>query len=81
MSTAKSPFLEKSKHQGMSSMVEDHIMGGQHPDATGMSPAQVKGYNGTNSLPPPTEDYPFNSPDTGVNYVPRSRAGHKVGGR
>lgn len=81
MSKAQTPFLEGSKHQALSAMVEGHFMGeNRSTDATGMSSENAKGANATNSLPVAPKPNPFNTPDSGVNYVPRERAGHTTAG-
>lgn len=72
-----SEFIERSKHPGLTAMVQAHF-GGAKPDATGMAPEAVKGYNGQNALPTPQQSYPFNTPDSGVNYVAPNRAGHSI---
>lgn len=74
---SKSPYIENSKHAGLTAMVESHFMTAQGPNTGQMNPGDVKGTNASNALPPQGNDYPFN-PETGVNYVPRDRAGHKV---
>jgi hypothetical protein len=74
---SNSPYIEASKHPELTKMVEDHFMTSHGPNTGQMSPSDVKGDNSRNALPPRADDYPFNV-DTGVNYVPPSRAGHKV---
>jgi len=72
-----SPYIEASKHPGLTKMVEDHFMTAQGPNTGQMNPSDVKGANASNALPPQANDFPFNT-DGGVNYTPRSQAGHKV---
>ena len=71
-----SKFIEASKHPELTAMVESHFMSATGPNTGQMNPGDVKGTNSQNALPPLADDYPFNT-ETGVNYVPRSRAGHK----
>jgi hypothetical protein len=72
-----SKFIEASKHPGLTKMVNDHFSSGGGADASRMTPGAVKGDNASNALPSRAKDFPFN-PESGVNYVPDSRAGHKV---
>lgn len=72
-----SPFIEGSKHPELTAMVEGHFMGSAGPSTGQMNPGDVKGANATNALPQQADPYAFNV-ESGVNYVPRERAGHKV---
>lgn len=75
---ANSPFIENSKHPSLTKMVEDHFMTARGPDTAQLNPSDVKGANSQNALPPQANDFPFNTPDSGVNYVAPEREGHKV---
>lgn len=74
---SNSPFIEGSKHPELTAMVESHFMTATGPNTGQMNPGDVKGTNGQNALPPQADPYAFNV-ESGVNYVPRDRAGHKV---
>lgn len=74
---SNSPFIEGSKHPELTAMVEDHFMTSKGPNTCQMNPCDVQGANASNALPSLANDYEFNV-ESGVNYVPRDRAGHKV---
>ena len=67
-----SPFIEGSKHRDLTKAVEDHFFKDANPQHLTKYPA-----GGDPSAPYKNEPCPFNT-DSGVNYVPRDRAGHKV---
>lgn len=65
-----SPYIEKSKHGDFTSAVEGHILRGEDPKRLlKAAPGGTKAWN--------SSEAPF--PDErGVNYTPRSQAGHTV---
>lgn len=69
---SNSPFIEGSKHADLTKAVEDHFFKEANPQHLTKYPA-----GGDPSQPYQDKPQPFN-PDSGVNYVPRERAGHKV---
>lgn len=67
-----SKYIEGSKHAGFTRAVEGHFFRGEDPRRlVDTTPIDGSKY-GSN------EQMPFNTPDTGVNYVAPSRAGHKI---
>jgi hypothetical protein len=67
-----SPFIEGSKHGELTKQVEDHFFSGSDPKRVNKTPN-----SGTSAMPARDKDFPFNV-ETGVNYTPPERAGHKV---
>lgn len=67
----KSPFIENSKHAEMTSAVTGHFFGSVDPNTRGMPKGGTADWNGQ----------PMGFPQgSGVNYVPRSQAGHTTTG-
>ena len=71
-----SKFIESSKHQQMTSAVTDHFFGNGNSEIPGKAGGKSFARGGSpdwNSAP-----MPFNA-GTGVNYTPKSQAGHTTG--
>lgn len=68
----RSKYLDIGKHDVFTRAVEGHFMNSEDPrHLVDTTPIDGSKY-GSN------EAFPFNTHDTGVNYVPPSRAGHKT---
>lgn len=68
----RSKYLDIGKHADFTRAVEGHFFGNEDPRRlVDTTPIDGSKYGSNTGLP-------FNTPDSGVNYVPRERAGHKV---
>jgi hypothetical protein len=74
MSKSSSPYIEASKHPELTRMVEGHFFNGADPHRLVNAPPGGDPSMGSGM------DMPM-MPDTGVNQMPHSHAGHKVGMR